>query len=85
MVNIKPLSNPLALIGIFISVIMLVEVAKILFPMVIDGFAALSGIANFTFAGLFAGNSLFQVIMSVILLVTALAVLGISIGSGSKR
>jgi len=83
--NVKKLSNPMQLIGILISVIMLAEVAKVLFPKVIDGFASMAGIGNFSFGDLFQSNSLFQIIMSVILLVTALAVLGISVGKGSGR
>ena len=80
--GVKALKDPFTLITMLIGVVILVQVAINLFPLVIGSVTDLGGLGNFTFASLFSTAGLFTIILSAIILVSVLALFGIRARGG---
>ena len=80
--GVKALKDPFTLITMLIGVVILVQVAINLFPLVIGSVTDLGTLGNFTFASLFSTAGLFTIILSAIILVSVLALFGIRARGG---
>lgn len=76
--------NPFKMIYVLIAVLILIEVIKVVFPLMGTAIVSLGSLANFTFSGLFASEGLVFIVLSALVLIGVLATLGIK-NLGSKR
>ncbi len=90
--GIKTIGNPMALIGILISVAILASVAIAVFPNIVQSMYILSeenvtlgGIGgNFSFTSFFSTGGVMVLILSAIILLAILAIFGVK-GMGKGR
>ena len=85
MINSKIWTSPGLMIGTLITVLVLVEFIKVLFPLLMSGLLSLAGLGNFSFSGLFASDGVVKIILSAGVLIAILVILGVKMAGGSKR
>lgn len=82
--GLKVLANPIALVGILITLSILISVATNLFPTIITQFVSLSTLANFSFSDFFGAGGVMIIIVSAIILLSVLGIFGIKGLAGGR-
>lgn len=73
------------LIGVLISITILSAVAIATFPQIVNSLYGFSTLGNFTFTTFFETSGVVVLILSAIILIGILAMLGVKMSGGGKR